>query len=267
MRLMRCYFLLLIILIFTSCGISQSNKSEAQIQSVFESNNKSFETQQLKSLEIKLENADINFSSWAKKEVKIEIETQITGNGKKDALEKAVSDNKPKVSFNDDTLSISEANTSKNKNLTISNKVKVSAPCEIRNLLVSVKNGSFTSFGDIVTSAAIKVEKGSINFSRFQGELDAKASYGNIAVESGRLSGPSSIMSQSGNVNIKTEILTNESYKFEVGVGNIDLKLPAKTYGDFSCQGNIAVNEFKSSSTGPKILVSAREGAINLKKY
>jgi len=267
MRGIKYCFILLIIIILTSCGAGQSSKADVKMESVSDSYNKSFETQRLKSLELKLENADINFDSWAKKEVKVEIETQITGEGKRDKLEKSISEDKPKVTFTDDVLSISEANTSKNKKVTVLNKIKISAPCEVRNLLLSVKNGSFTSNGDVITSAAMKVEKGNINLSRFQGAIDAKVINGNIAVESGRLSGASSIFSEAGNVNIKTEILTNESYKFEVGVGNIDLKLPAKTYGDFSCQGNIAVNEFKSTTNGPKILVSAREGAINLKKY
>lgn len=266
MKTIKYSLILGLIFILTSCGTAAKNKTVTQQQSVLENSTKSYETQQLKGIEINLENAVINFESWGKKEVKIEMESQISGEGKKDKLEKNLEESKPKVAFTDNTLSISEAAT-RNKSTTILNKIKISAPCEIRNVLVSIKKGSFTSCGDIITSAAIKLAQGDISFSRFQGALEADVKNGNISIESGRLSGTSKLLSESGNVNVKTEILTTESYKFEAGVGNVNLRLPAKTYGDFSTAGNVVTNEFKSVSTGPKIMVSSREGAIYLKKY
>lgn len=263
MKAIKYILILGLIFIFTSCSAA----SKMPEQSVLANNVKNYETQQLKNLEINLQNAVINFESWGKKEVKVEVETQIKGEDRKEKLGKYLEGGKPKVAFTEDVLTINEAAAWKYKNITISNKIKISAPCEIRNVLVSIKNGSFTSSGDIITSAAIKLANGDISFTRFQGSLDAEVTNGNILIESGRLSGTSKLISQSGNVNVKTEILTKESYKFEAGVGSVELKLPAKTYGDFLLAGNVVTNEFKSVSTGPKIVVSSKEGAIYLKKY
>jgi len=270
MRVIKCLTLIILTIIFTSCSSKVENNIKTTpivTQSIVKTNVKNYETERLKSLQIELKEGEIYFSSWGKKEVSVEIETIASGARGKEDLEKNILEVRPLIVFKDDMLSIGDPVYSVNKNITLSNRIKISAPCEIKNISITVEKGSFTSSGDIITSARMKLAKGNANFSRFQGVVDAEVANGNIGIRSGRLYGASSLISESGNINVKTEILTKDNYKFEVGVGNIELSLPARISGDFSCQGNIVANDFKSSPIGSKIIVSSKQGAITLKKY
>jgi hypothetical protein len=117
------------------------------------------------------------------------------------------------------------------------------------------------------SKSKFKINKGNLNLAGYKGTIEAEVLNGNVVVGSGKLDGASTIHCQSGNINAKTDIIKTDNYNFEVDTGNIELSFPNQAILDFSCQGNVISNMFKSSVNGSKIIVSSKQGSINIKKY
>jgi hypothetical protein len=225
---------------------------------------KTFQITKLNSLEVNLRNAQVTFTSWGRKEAKVEIELTDSGKSKGNNTQQTKPEDIVLMDCKDDNLILRDAVKSKNNYFS---KITIYCPYDVKQLLVQIENGDFSSNGDLNSSSKIKIIKGNINLARYKGTLDAEVQNGNISIASGKLNGASKIYCKSGNIDIKTEILEADIYRFETDTGNIELSLPAKTSSDFSCQGNVMSNAFKSSGNGSRIVVSSKQGVINIKKY
>lgn len=225
---------------------------------------RTFKTEKLNNLEVTLKNAQVTFTSWGRKEVKVEIELTELNKSKAGGTQEVRLEDVVMMDYREDNLIIKDQIKPKYSSLS---KITIYSPCDLKKLSVQIENGNFSSNGDLITASKIKINKGNINLARYKGSIDAEVLKGNIIVGSGKLNGTSIMHSENGNISAKTELLSQDNYKFEVNIGNIELSLPGKTAGDFSCQGNVLSNPFISSGNGPKLIISSKQGSINVKKY
>lgn len=225
---------------------------------------KTYHIEKLRSLDIALKNAQVTFISWGRKEIKVETELRDSNNSKENGKQRTKLEDVVLIDCLEDNLTIKDQIKQK---YNYTSKITIYCPCEVKMLSVKIENGDFSSNGDLISTAMFKVKKGNINLARYKGAINAEVLNGNFSVGSGKLNGTSTILCENGNINGKTEIVTPNNYKFEVNTGNIELNFPNKTTGDFICQGNVVANAFTSSVNGAKIMVSSKQGSINIKKY
>jgi hypothetical protein len=275
----------LIIVIFIAFMLTGCGKAQAEINSKIVESAYSEKTLELKGaykLSVDCDSSNIEVYCWKKDNIKFEITRRVKGAYEKDVILEKLEDFKIDIkNENEKVALISRYKGDRKSSIERSSDFKIYVPKDIEIMNYKVDRGNIRIFDDIRCSLNAQLNNANLEINRFIGVLNVTGNTGNVKVLGGKMSGSSSVITNNGNISIKSEFDENGEYTFNTGRGHVDIYAPSDSRASFETMGELELNEFtdrktlmlltdseeKLSDQLGKVRISSGIGGISVRKY
>jgi hypothetical protein len=255
-------------IIMITSGCSSQNISVGPKREVNEYIEKTILATGLPGLDISIDSGNIEFYSWEKKEVKLEITKRVRGLYTEEFLKKKLGDFNIDIKEDDSKISFKSTYKGSIKNpIDRSTDVRVYVPRKTGSIDCNLKLGKIKFYDDVKCDLGFKIDMANVDINRLVGKLTLNADMCDLKVSGGRLFDDSSVKINMGNIYIKSEFEDEGIYTFDTGMGSLEVNLPDGSPVSFECIGSLEVNEFSKVGYPSKVSLRSGMGKIAVRKY
>jgi hypothetical protein len=270
---MKSSILMLLILIqsILICGCESGNASlsPVPIREASAYTEKTFPAIYPFRLEITSDSCNIEVYTWDREQAKLEIITKVRGAQNIEELEKRLKEFKLDATQQDNTVAVSSEyrGHAENSERAIM-EYRVFIPKKSLDTFdLRLDTGNIKFYDDIKCNLNVQVNKANIDINRFEGIITLSADTGNLCIAGGKIGKGSDIKVKMGNIQIKAQYEDGANYRFQTGMGNIELDIPEESRVCVESIGTIDVNEFLYEDYSTRITLLSDMGKIAARKF
>ncbi len=244
---------------------SADSKPKIEVSSYFEKN---IELEQIPEFYLQAGSGNIEVYTWDRYEIKVGVKQKIRGTVEKSILEKWLKNFTFEYTIDENRITlISDYKGSVKNPEDACVYLTLYIPKKTRYMNYKLGAGNIKIHDDIKGILLMDIGDAGVCINRFEGLAQINARMGNISIGGGRLTGESSVITNTGNIYIKTALDEDGMFVFQTDIGNIELHLPPDNKVGFEAFGLVENNAFESSENPVKAKVRSNLGKISISAY
>lgn len=231
-------------------------------------NEKTYSVKNAVKISFDCDNANIEFYTWNKDDVKIESTRRTRGNSSEEILKEELA--KFEISESQDNSTINfksrydgliKEDTGKSIDL------KVYLPIKVDSVHFDVKTGSVKFVDDISCNIIDgSIDIGNCEISHMKGCLVFSGDISNFKLKSGLLTGDSKVTINTGNIYANSYYTEGKNYSYENDIGTVEICAPAASKISFETIGMTEANDFSPTTYPTIVKVKNNMGKITIRK-
>ncbi len=265
-RSLRLFILLIAASLFlTSCSSDFKilPKKEATAYS-----EKTYSVKNAVKINFDCDNANIEFYTWNKDDVKIESTKRTRGNSSEEILKEELAKFEINESQDNSTINFkSRYDGLIKEDAGKSIDLKVYLPIKVDSVHFNVKTGSVKFVDDISCNIIDgSIDTGNCEILHMKGCLVFSGDISNLKLKSGILTGGSKVTINTGNIYTNSYYTEGKNYSYENDIGTVEICAPATSKISFETIGMTEANDFSSNTYPTVVKVKNNMGKITIRK-
>ncbi|NJD01873.1 MAG: hypothetical protein FIA99_04590 [Ruminiclostridium sp.] len=219
-------------------------------------------------LSIECDYGNLEFYNWGREEVKFEITNKVRADGMRNELGKMLEKFRIRASKESGEIDfICSYNGKGGKYEDTFSDIRIFMPGKPSSVECTLIQGKLNFFDDLDGYLKLNAGKAEVEINRLKGVIEYSGKSGSFRISSGEIKSNSSVVTETGNIRIKSGFESPGSYTFGTGAGVIQLDLPSNLNAVFNNNGKFYAD--KASSTGPnsKFFLRCGLGKIDINRF